>query len=249
MALTSTWLSFVTLMSSFSYTDDLMEASLWPAYRGENIWAWFTGGLAQFTYDNWKCILQAHFPEGKWKMKVFPGAIRGAKGLLFIYLVCREKIPEMEIGSRLLGRQMALLIGQDPETPTIRGLGTRKFEKQVCGWILAEKPNHVLVFVSCVNVHFIHSRVFREVLDNLVNGFTCPGDIRQLLTSAALVLAQWSRGWSNLRGRDGLSLTKMELTTITAVFLSCHQQIGSMVPQYRNTPQEAQLCSDKLVTS
>lgn len=36
-------------------------------------------------------------PEGKWK---------GAKCLLFIYLVCREKLPEVKIGSRLLGRQM-----------------------------------------------------------------------------------------------------------------------------------------------
>ena len=186
-------------------------------------------------------------PEGKWKMKVFPGAIRGAKCLLFIYLVCREKLPEVNIGRRHLGRQMALLIGQDPETTTIRGLETRKFEKQICGWILAEKPNHVWVLVSCVNVHFEHSSVFREVLDNLMNGFTCPGDISQLLTSATLVLAQLSHGWSNLRGRDGLSLTKMELTIITAEFLSCQQQIYSMVPQYRNIAQEGQLRGDKLV--
>lgn len=142
-------------------------------------------------------------PEGKWKMKISPGAIRGAKHLLFIYLVCREKLPEVKIGSRLLGRQMALLIGQDPEMTTVRGLETRKFEKQVCGWILAEKPNHVRVLVSCVNVHFEHSRVFREVLDNLVNGFTCPGDISHLLTSATLVLGQWSMDEATLEAEMG----------------------------------------------
>lgn len=190
-------------------------------------------------------------PEGKWKMKVFPGAIKEPRVYCLYTLYARRKWSEnseVKIGSRLLGRQMALLIGQDPEMTTIRGLETRKFQKQVCGCILAEKPNHVLVFVSCVNVHFEHSRVFKEVLDNLVNGFTCPGDTSQLLTSATLVLAQWSHGWSKLRGRDGLSLTKMKLTIVTE-FLSCQQHICSMVPQYRNTPQEGQLRSDKLVTS
>ena len=67
------------------------------------------------------------------KNQSFPRSYKGAKGLLFIYLVCREKLPEVKTGSRLLGRQMALLIGQDPEMTTIRGLETRKFEKQVCG--------------------------------------------------------------------------------------------------------------------
>ena len=67
------------------------------------------------------------------KNQSFPRSYKGAKGLLFIHLVCREKLPEVKIGSRLLGRQMALLISQDPEMTTIRGLETRKFEKQVCG--------------------------------------------------------------------------------------------------------------------
>lgn len=55
---------------------------------------------------------------------------------------------------------------------------------------LAEGPKHIWVFVSCVNGRWEHSRVFREVLDNLVTRLTCPVHISQLLTSATPVLAQ-----------------------------------------------------------